>query len=287
MSELVVPDGITPLSGWRAWIVDTDGVLRSRTNSMRWLPGKALHARCSHLGDLGSQVIPLSKLWEAGAVLAGRAVSTVMSVEPRLVEVYAVYQSAQAHRRGFHTHGIESLPDPVIYDEASGEHFIPLPGDRRLVVPPPAPAAAPEPEVPSATCSCGIYCADDRSAAEHYMSESGDSVLGRVALWGRVVRHDTGMRGEYAYPQVFYTDDPGLKQKLAAYGVPILSRKELPPQAGFSHSVLVPTAAQRMAAPMNYAVASIMVGVLLYLSLRLLLAALGWLPPLPELPILK
>ena len=273
MSELVVPDGITPLSGWRAWMVSADGMLLSRTGD-QWPSGKALHARCPHVGELASRVIPLSRL-SAYSTIGGPVASVSFGLGSHVL-VYDTYESVRAHRKGFQTHGIEAVTDPVIYDEVSGEHFIPLPGDRRLVVPPPAPTAAPEPEVPSATCSCGIYCADDRRTAEAYM-HGKDYILGRVALWGRVVRHDTGMRGEYAYPQVFYTDDPVMKQKLLPYGVPILSRKELPGLAKMPSS-----AERRKSALPNYAARRVAFAFGVFGALTA--AALGW---LPQLPILK
>jgi hypothetical protein len=59
---------------------------------------------------------------------------------------------------------------------------------------------------PARKCECGIYAVDSVVRA---LSTGGTSwasgtswvhVLGRVALWGRIVRGDKGLRAEFAYP---------------------------------------------------------------------------------------
>jgi hypothetical protein len=52
---------------------------------------------------------------------------------------------------------------------------------------------------PAEECSCGIYAVS--SAADLGSVCAGVSVVGSVALWGRVVEHDRGYRGALAYPQ--------------------------------------------------------------------------------------
>jgi hypothetical protein len=49
-------------------------------------------------------------------------------------------------------------------------------------------------------------------------------ILGRVALWGRIVKHSKGYRAEYAYPQVLYYGSPSLEKQIvqraaARYGI--------------------------------------------------------------------
>lgn len=52
---------------------------------------------------------------------------------------------------------------------------------------------APKPE-----CRCGLYA----SRGVDLLRRAPDgTVVGSVALWGRVVEHDMGYRGEFAYPQ--------------------------------------------------------------------------------------
>lgn len=56
------------------------------------------------------------------------------------------------------------------------------------------------------TIGCGIYCYAEREPA--YAEVSGayknyGVVLGEVAVWGRVIRHDRGFRGSHAYPVSF------------------------------------------------------------------------------------
>jgi hypothetical protein len=52
---------------------------------------------------------------------------------------------------------------------------------------------------PAQDCSCGIYAVS--SPADLGSVCAGVSVVGSVALWGRVVEHERGYRGELAYPQ--------------------------------------------------------------------------------------
>lgn len=51
--------------------------------------------------------------------------------------------------------------------------------------------------VPSLECSCGIYAYSDEA---DILASRGLHWVGQVALWGRVVKHEKGMRAEFAYP---------------------------------------------------------------------------------------
>jgi hypothetical protein len=51
---------------------------------------------------------------------------------------------------------------------------------------------------PIAGCTCGLYAVPDRAQLRRARSPA---VVGTVALWGRVVQHASGWRGEYGYPQ--------------------------------------------------------------------------------------
>ncbi len=51
---------------------------------------------------------------------------------------------------------------------------------------------------PARGCSCGLYAVKDPLS----LREARDpAVLGSVDLWGRIVEHERGFRGEFAYPQ--------------------------------------------------------------------------------------
>jgi len=99
-------------------------------------------------------------------------------------------------------------------------------------------------ETPSRDCGCGIHATKTMREAmtwlrpcrmpgcilEHRHTALGARILGRVALWGKVIEHKNGWRGEFAYPQVFYAEDEYLvevRARLAAFGVPILPRSAL------------------------------------------------------------
>ena len=51
---------------------------------------------------------------------------------------------------------------------------------------------------PNLDCTCGLHGAHD---AEILRKAKAPAVLGRVALWGRVIEHEHGYRAQYAYPQ--------------------------------------------------------------------------------------
>ncbi len=51
---------------------------------------------------------------------------------------------------------------------------------------------------PVVACTCGLYAVSDPRLLRRARSPG---VVGKVALWGRVVEHSLGWRGEFAYPQ--------------------------------------------------------------------------------------
>ena len=53
-------------------------------------------------------------------------------------------------------------------------------------------------QAPAIACTCGLYATRDATLLRHARSPA---VVGTVALWGRVVEHALGWRGELAYPQ--------------------------------------------------------------------------------------
>jgi hypothetical protein len=68
--------------------------------------------------------------------------------------------------------------------------------------------------VPGERCACGIYAAGGLSSALAFFGSVGlrelrevegrpvlHRVLGRVALWGRLVECEAGWRGQLAYPE--------------------------------------------------------------------------------------
>ena len=52
--------------------------------------------------------------------------------------------------------------------------------------------------VPCIECTCGYYATTGLDPLRH---SRDPSVLGSVALWGRVIEHRLGYRAEFAYPQ--------------------------------------------------------------------------------------
>jgi hypothetical protein len=53
-------------------------------------------------------------------------------------------------------------------------------------------------EAPDPACTCGLH---GTHGLEVLRKTKCPAVLGRVALWGRVVEHEQGYRAQFAYPQ--------------------------------------------------------------------------------------
>lgn len=53
-------------------------------------------------------------------------------------------------------------------------------------------------EAPDPACTCGLH---GTHGIELLRRTKSPAVLGRVALWGRVIEHEHGYRARYAYPQ--------------------------------------------------------------------------------------
>jgi hypothetical protein len=86
---------------------------------------------------------------------------------------------------------------------------------------------------PAKPCRCGIYAArPDALRAlieDDPLQPATPTVIGRVALWGRVVECERGWRASRAYPErLFVTSRGGTRERLAriagglrGYGVPV------------------------------------------------------------------
>jgi hypothetical protein len=65
-------------------------------------------------------------------------------------------------------------------------------------------------EAPDEACTCGIYAAREPVTVWTYLRGRDEPptirrVLGRVALWGRVVEHEHGWRASHAVPLELHT----------------------------------------------------------------------------------
>jgi hypothetical protein len=93
-------------------------------------------------------------------------------------------------------------------------------------------------EAPEEGCECGIYAARTPDLTLLYLDRhallrwAGAAVIGRVALWGRVIECERGWRGAFAYPTHVFVmraalsrrqgpDARALAGQLAVYGVPV------------------------------------------------------------------
>jgi hypothetical protein len=93
-------------------------------------------------------------------------------------------------------------------------------------------------EAPDEGCECGIYAACTPDLALPYLDRQAllrwarSLLIGRVALWGRVIECERGWRSTFAYPTQLYLlrtalargqgpDARALAGQLAVYGVPV------------------------------------------------------------------
>ena len=82
---------------------------------------------------------------------------------------------------------------------------------------------------PDLDCTCGIYATRrlrDPGSAWRSGPQYAVHVVGAVALWGRVVEHESGYRAQHARP-VALLEGFGVETVAGVYGVPVLSVDEL------------------------------------------------------------
>ncbi len=58
---------------------------------------------------------------------------------------------------------------------------------------------------PGSTCECGIYACSTPPSSTDLFLKGHVFVVGLVSLWGRIVEHEHGWRGEFAYPRVLFS----------------------------------------------------------------------------------
>lgn len=118
------------------------------------------------------------------------------------------------------------LPDfgvpPRMYSVAHGDYFWP---HRQHVE---ALCSKDQSHVPGQGCSCGLYAAKSRS---HLLSlgypgyaQPHFTVIGEVAMWGKVIEGSKGWRAQYSYPRrlfVPYEAHHLVKPLMDGYGVPV------------------------------------------------------------------
>lgn len=80
---------------------------------------------------------------------------------------------------------------------------------------------------PDSYHSCGVYATKEEARARNYAKQAHISVFGRVAMYGRIVKHEHGYRAEYAYPTQLWVIDKENVDAMdlamvleSAYGVP-------------------------------------------------------------------
>jgi len=197
-AELLVPDAIEPIYGWKALQILPDGRLASPQQKVVWPVKQRLEASCHNSAR------PTSYQWKA---VYGQP-------KPAPAEVGTSFQGGAS----FSSSASVSVSGP------SGSMLV-NPVDPPKTQLPHGMSWSWEPvehEIASNNCRCGIYVVNDPRKCQSYIGEN--CILAEVCLWGRVVPGEEGARGQYAYPRQLFTPDTltDVATMVAElYGVPI------------------------------------------------------------------
>jgi hypothetical protein len=199
----VIPDSIEPVIGWRGWALSDNGLLLSQHNHMQWTPGERAEAKCSpSLGGTMPWMMPPRYKWEAT-----KGAKQTREQAQKYVEGWRKQYAGVSHA--------PHIPDAPVIELPYGWGWV------CTVV---ESAGSKPHEAPGEHCTCGIYAVSDLNSAL-----SGD-IIGRIALWGKVVPGTHGWRGQYAYPvelfaravkKRFGKTKVSLPDSLLAYQVPL------------------------------------------------------------------
>lgn len=198
-AEMIVPDSIEPVYGWKALRITKDGRLASPQQTTIWPVKQRLEATC------GSNRVTYA--WTA---VHGEP-------KPSPVEVSGMVQGGAV----FSSASVVS----VTASSTGGGSMMVTPAEKPKTQLPAGMSWSWEPqphEIASNDCRCGIYVVNNVRSAGTYLS--ADCILAEVCLWGRVVPGSEGARGQYAYPrQLFAPDTLADVATMVAqlYGVPI------------------------------------------------------------------
>lgn len=189
-----VPDRITAIQAWRAWEFRcgqhydarfcSDGRLYSVTRSSVWPPNAALEATCDKVR--ARPIADQRAEYE-------RILRMVDGQRSEYVDVRRkVYLNPELNPPGL-------IPGALNVRYETREHLI-------TIVEPPAH------DVPDEGCTCGVYAHKDRRfILDHY----DRTVIGVVALWGKVIDAENGYRARYAKPVMLAVADPAMREQVA------------------------------------------------------------------------
>lgn len=82
-------------------------------------------------------------------------------------------------------------------------------------------------KAPFETCACGVYALRSLTQLDVWktaLSSSTHVVVGKVALWGKIIEHEHGFRSQFAYPAALllpFQIAQGTLPGLLSYGVPL------------------------------------------------------------------
>lgn len=192
---MIIPDYISPIVGYRAWEITSDGFLRSANGGgfaepPLWPKKKAMQALCPNQHTL--------PIYKAGPIVKCVDVETCMGIP--------VYENG-----GMYVNEVVSDAEADIGGNLLGVRLWPVIKVRH--------------SAPSKGCSCGIYAHSTEDRVKEYVAND-NWAWGEVSLWGQVIQHTQGYRAQFAYPKALTTKYIVDAIRLeAAYGIAVKGRR--------------------------------------------------------------
>lgn len=201
-AEVLIPDAIEPLYGWKALEITHDGRLCSpQQRQTVWPVKKRLEAVCHNTARQSSYE------WKAIRGTKGNPAPPQVTAPPSgtIVTSAAMTISSTVTVSGGNWHVEPPEPPALVLPQGMVWSWEEVPH-----------------EIASNNCRCGIYVVNDPRQCQSYLNQN--CLLAEICLWGRVVPGSEGARGEFAYPRQLFapdtlTDVATMVAQL--YGVPI------------------------------------------------------------------
>ena len=205
MEQVIVPDTIEPVEGWKALRVTSNGSLYSPQQSFLWPARERAEADC---------------LRGASYRWTPRAGKPAEERDPRRLMIQPTGQILTNTAVPFVTTSSITTVTALVFDEATDPDGPPkteLPNGMHWSWEPflHEPAGLNE-------CTCGIYMVDDPTHCGWYIDN--DTLLARIYGWGNVIQGDQGSRVQYAYPQQLVAPERLREEAAKAalmYGIPV------------------------------------------------------------------
>lgn len=211
--DLIVPDSIEPVVGWKALRVNGLGELDSPQQAFRWNPRRRVEATCDNVtyAWVARKGGPLSERRPMPHRLPTHGLTTTATIITPITPPWDVPEGIDTPQTVL-PEGMHWSWEPTLHTPASHNG-----------------------------CSCGIYMVNDPTDTAPYINNG--TVLAQVSGWGNVIRAERGARVQYAYPRLIVAPEAlrdQAEQAADLYKVPLQIWEPGMSQIDFTRTV-VPT----------------------------------------------